>query len=154
MSDPQLSSALAPTPSAEEYTQALLGPSTQRTPGAQWVEQAVRTMWPMAKPPSVKDLAQTLDVSERHLMRVVKRETGKSLTEIRREIRMHHAKEAVVKSTTPIVQIARSFGYSTTSGFCRDFRRVFDCAPLQFRQNVKRMLATPDTGKWGAPTRV
>ncbi|MCP4499635.1 MAG: helix-turn-helix transcriptional regulator [Deltaproteobacteria bacterium] len=121
----------------DEYLVAVLASAKPDPLARSWVELTVRALWQEKKPPTVRALASSLQVSERHLMRVVGRLTGKSVSEIRREVRMHHASNAVEDSSFSIVSIARSFGYSSTSGFCRDFRRVFRCAPLEWRANQK-----------------
>lgn len=62
-------------------------------------------------------------------------EAGTSFKEIRNEVLVEAAREALSNTQIPITQIALKLGYSETSAFIRGFKKLTGKTPLQFRKS-------------------
>jgi len=65
--------------------------------------------------------------------RYFKRRTKKRFTEFVNEIRLIHAQKLLVETDKNILEIAYDCGYNSTSYFYRLFKKYYDVAPLDFR---------------------
>lgn len=89
-----------------------------------------------ALPFSVKDLAGHAAFSEFHFHRVFKAVTGESVSQCIIRLRLEAAASALVyQRKAPVTQIALDCGFSNSAHFSKAFRKAYDCAPTQFRQN-------------------
>ncbi len=80
------------------------------------------------------DIARVAHLSKYHLCRRFKNRIGMSPYEYLLNIRLNRAKELLVTTSIPVLQIAEQCGFCNQSGFMRLFRRVQGCTPLQYRK--------------------
>lgn len=88
----------------------------------------------LADPLCVSDIARVLRISPRQLQRSFRRDTGQSLMEFARLLRLKHAYEQVVHTQRALTEIAYDCGFSDASHFARCFRRHYGCSPSSVRQ--------------------
>lgn len=93
---------------------------------------------PSVRSVSLDDLARSVELSRWHLQRLLRTQTGKSLTAHVRQIRVERAAEYLEGSLLTIKEIAALTGYPHQSCFCRDFRRAFGCSAGSWRKSQKR----------------
>jgi len=83
--------------------------------------------------PSVKECGENLEMSGKYLSDLLKKETGKSITE---HIHLHiveKAKNELLNSNNPISQIAYSLGFEYPQHFSKVFKSNAGVSPKQFR---------------------
>lgn len=79
-------------------------------------------------------LAKEFNISQRHLNRVFKQETGSSITGMLQQIRIERAKHLLRETPKSIEAIALAVGFSDTSFFTRLFSRMVGNTPGSFRK--------------------
>jgi len=77
--------------------------------------------------------ASQLNISVWHLARIFKKETGESLKQHLRAVRMTKAKELLVVTTCSIKEIAASVGYNHVSDFDHHFKAAVHMRPGEYR---------------------
>ncbi|MEY4696839.1 MAG: hypothetical protein RIT14_1267 [Pseudomonadota bacterium] len=90
-------------------------------------------------PVRIGDVAEVLDVSERHLERVFKGATGQSPLQYYRLMRLKKARQKVLYSTQSITQIAHSVGYASSSPMTRHYAEAFGVYPADERRKLVGM---------------
>jgi transcriptional regulator GlxA family with amidase domain len=90
--------------------------------------------------PSLKAVAQELDLSPEHLSRTFKRVMKKSYVEYVTEIRISKAQELLKNTDLPITDIAFEVGYHSHSYFTSLYHRVTGITPRQFRDSVANIV--------------
>jgi AraC-like DNA-binding protein len=83
---------------------------------------------------SLAKVAGHLRVSEEHLARVFRQETGQTVFDFLGEIRLEKAKTYLLGSEMNVTEIARQTGFSSVSLFSRTFKRAVGTGPLAYRQ--------------------
>ena len=86
------------------------------------------------EPLSVKELATLSNYSEYYFMKLFKQYTGKSVMAFVRDKRMELAKEEFDENR--ICDVAERFGYESTSGFSRAYKRCYGECPCGSRMNA------------------
>ncbi|MEP6671080.1 MAG: helix-turn-helix domain-containing protein [Chthoniobacter sp.] len=79
------------------------------------------------------ELARAAGVSERHLHRKLRATLGLTPHELLLRTRIQSAAEALVKTSTPISEIAIAHGFCDQSAFTQQFRKRTGTTPRQFR---------------------
>lgn len=87
---------------------------------------------------AVEDLAGLVHMSASTLTRSFKRETGLSPIKYLIEIRIEKAKDLLKKSNIPITTIADRCGFSSSSHFATEFKKLTDVTPSEFREVYHR----------------
>lgn len=82
---------------------------------------------------SVEQVAAHLQLSSRHLARIFKRDTERSLLTFITEQRMKLACQHLTQSQYSIRKIAGNVGYTTSSSFIKAFLRHFGVSPTAYR---------------------
>ncbi|MEC0184685.1 AraC family transcriptional regulator [Paenibacillus peoriae] len=85
------------------------------------------------EPLSVKQIAKELQISRSHLAHVYKRETGKTISNYVRKMKINEAKKLLQHTALPLVQIGERLSYCSQSHFTESFRRATGMTPSQFR---------------------
>ena len=91
-----------------------------------------------AKALTIEKMAADLCVSRASLAAIFKEETGMSVGEHLRAIRMKRAAQLLHASHLSIAQIASAVGYARQSSFSEAFRREFGISPSKWRGKIKR----------------
>ncbi len=86
---------------------------------------------------SISDIARSVNLNPRYLGSLFKSATGKTLIEYLNEIRMKKAKELLSQTNMSIKTISESVGYNDVHTFIRNFKKVFNITPSEYRISVK-----------------
>lgn len=84
------------------------------------------------------ELAKRFSISPRHLHRVFRQETGKSITAALQHIRIERAKHMLTVTNRSVDAIATAVGFADTSFFNRLFTRLVGCSPSGYRKQGKQ----------------
>ncbi len=74
---------------------------------------------------------------EEHLARLFKRETGQTVFDFVREMRINEAKTYLLDSTLSLTKVADLCGFGSLSFFSRSFKAIIGMSPSQYRQHVQ-----------------
>lgn len=81
--------------------------------------------------------------SERQIIRLLRKHTGKSFSALLQEIRMNKALSLLKNPDIPISEISRQVGYSNAGYFNRKFKEVFTFTPEDFRKKYMTRIHDP-----------
>ena len=84
---------------------------------------------------TVNEIAKRCAVSESALYAAFKRRSDKSLGEIRTEILMKNARDALISTDAPIEEIAAQLSFSSGAYFRKCFKDYFGISPREMRKN-------------------
>ncbi len=99
-------------------------------------------------PIRIPDVAAAVDMSERNLERLFRRETGQSPLRYYRLIRLAKARQRVLYSTDSLTEIAASVGYPRSGPMARDYQLAYGVTPQGERRalmGLRGLNATPDS---------
>jgi two-component system response regulator YesN len=82
--------------------------------------------------PTIKELADAVNLSASHLRRVFKAETGVPLNQYVKSLRLQKSKELIEHTFLNIKQIMFTVGVKDKSQFSRDFKRLTGFTPTQY----------------------
>jgi AraC-like DNA-binding protein len=85
---------------------------------------------------TLTDAAAAAVLSPNYLAHLLKKDTGKTLTELVTERRMERARELLAHTALRVAEIARSVGFDDEAYFARRFRQWYDISPREFRQRA------------------
>ncbi|KRE46758.1 helix-turn-helix transcriptional regulator [Paenibacillus sp. Soil522] len=83
---------------------------------------------------SLNWIADELDMSSIYLSRVYKQQTLAAIVDVINNVRMERAKEFLLNTDWPIVDIAVKSGYTSSSYFHRMFKKSFSVTPSDYRK--------------------
>ena len=83
---------------------------------------------------SLTELAEQFHYSKPHLCTLIKQNTGVSFTELLKQIRMTRAKDYLLNTELPVLDIAEIVGYNSADHFSRVFRSTFGSSPQEYRK--------------------
>ena len=84
----------------------------------------------------VRGLAETLHISERHLRRIVRKQTGSSPLRVDTAKRLEAAKWLITGTNLPITDIAFTTDFSSLRQFNGVFKHAFNMTPRTMRRIV------------------
>jgi AraC family transcriptional activator of pobA len=82
---------------------------------------------------SLTEAAKAVAVSPNYLASLLKRETGRTFVELMTEQRMDRARELLTFTNMRISEIANAIGFDDNNYFCKRFKQMSGCTPLEFR---------------------
>lgn len=82
---------------------------------------------------SLADAAAAADLSPNYLAHLLKKETGKTFTDLVTERRMEKAQELLAHTTLRIAEVAEAVGFEDEAYFARRFRQCLKIAPREYR---------------------
>jgi len=85
---------------------------------------------------SVETLAQLCEVSSRHLSRMFKKTTGRTLGQYINEVRINRAKLLLSQPECLVKEVAFRCGFSNQSSFSQVFRKATGKTPKRFRSEI------------------
>lgn len=89
------------------------------------------------EPITLEQVSEEIGMDKFTLCKYYRRETGKTVMDSLRTIRMQRAKKLLCYSLAPISDIGKQCGYDSVSYFIKNFREETGCTPLQYRQRKK-----------------
>lgn len=96
------------------------------------IRQIINT-YTLTKNISIEEVASITDMSVRTLQRRLT-DCGLKFSELLNQARFDHAKEKLQDTQMPIIDIAKSLGYSDPAHFTRAFHRWSGVSPTEYRQ--------------------
>jgi AraC family transcriptional regulator len=88
-------------------------------------------------PPSLTELAAQVGVHPTHLARVFRQFECCTISDYIRRIRIEEARQKILCTDKPLVEIALDAGFADQTHFTRSFRRVTGMTPTEFRSIFK-----------------
>ena len=85
---------------------------------------------------SLADAAAAAALSPNYLAHLLKKETGKTFTDLVTERRMEKAQELLAHTTLRISEIAEAAGFEDGAYFARRFRQCYDVSPRDYRRKA------------------
>ena len=80
--------------------------------------------------------AAAAELSPNYLAHLLKKETGKTLTDLVTERRMEKAQELLAHTSMRIAEVAEAVGFEDEAYFARRFRQCFNLAPRDYRSRT------------------
>lgn len=93
-----------------------------------------------AEPLSVEDLTRVARMSQTSLMRTFKQVMGRSPIDHLLRLRVSRAKSLLRRSDHPVTEIAFQVGFNDSNYFARQFRRVANLSPRDYRKSMRTQL--------------
>lgn len=93
---------------------------------------------------SIPAIAKTVGLSRRQLERIFIENTGSTPAAVYQKVRMERARQLVLRTKTPLVEIAVEVGFTDASYFAKTFKKVFGQSPGALRS--RRVAATAELG--------
>jgi two-component system response regulator YesN len=90
-----------------------------------------------------QDIADYVHLSQNHLARLFKKETGMSISDYIIQERMNRAFELLQNTNLPVGEVALRVGYENYSYFLTLFRRVTDLRPSEYRARHQAQKGDP-----------
>lgn len=87
--------------------------------------------------PTISELADMCDLSNRHLMRAFTQETGETIGKVIRRYAIERAKKQLMEGDEPIGNIGLDIGFSTPASFAFAFKRSVGMLPSEFRSRQR-----------------
>ena len=92
---------------------------------------------------SLADAAAAAFLSPNYLAHLLKKETGKTFTELVTERRLERAQELLANTASRIAEVAYASGFADEAYFTRRFRQWFGMSPRAYRDSVRAFAAVP-----------
>lgn len=123
-----------------EYTQACLSSSRPDAPPLSAQTRHVLDYLNMnyMKPISLGDAASDAGISESHLCRLLKNETGETFVNILNKIRIQKAEHLIAAGTYKVYEVAELVGFSNYAYFYQVFRKLTGVTPTEYQKNRSR----------------
>lgn len=83
---------------------------------------------------NLPEVSRIFDLSEGHLSRYFRKETGKTFAQLLSEFRMKRAEKMLLYTDFSIEKIVETVGYTDKSQFYRNFKRIYGISPVKFRK--------------------
>jgi AraC family transcriptional regulator len=87
---------------------------------------------------SVSEVARVYGISERHMGRLFRDATGRTVHDYIEHVRISHAAHLLTNTMMSVKQIGFRVGYTSQASFGVAFRRVLGCPPSAYRQSLFR----------------
>ncbi|WP_065355625.1 helix-turn-helix domain-containing protein [Kluyvera georgiana] len=86
---------------------------------------------------SRESIAETFNISPGYLSRLFSRESDVKFNEYLKLARISRSKMLLTNTTMKINEVAEKCGFTDTNYFCKVFRDINDCTPLEYRRKNK-----------------
>jgi AraC-like DNA-binding protein len=100
----------------------------------------------LVNPPTLEDIGRAAGCSPFHLSRTFSAETGKTIPQYIRDLRMERAAELLKTGKYNVTEVAFEVGYSSLSHFSTAFHQTFGCCPGLYPLNTVRRPAGDSKG--------
>ncbi|MFL6672717.1 MAG: AraC family transcriptional regulator [Massilia sp.] len=95
----------------------------------------------LARDLNLTEAAAAAFLSPNYLAHLLKKETGKSFTELVTERRMERAQDLLTNTAMRIAEVARATGFTDEGYFTRRFRQRYGFSPRAFRESVRAAVS-------------
>lgn len=85
---------------------------------------------------TIANLCKLFSISPRHLSRLFKKETGRTVIDMLHEIRIDKAKTLLLETDYKVIEVALNIGYDDPSYFSKLFQRVVGCSPRTYKKTA------------------
>lgn len=99
------------------------------------------------EPIALSEVAALINITEAAFCRYFKVRTGKSYFQYLTEFRIAHACRMLLEEDKDIAQICFSSGFNNPSNFHKQFKKIVNQTPKEYRENGKKRIPLPDLGK-------
>lgn len=121
-------------------------------PGYQHLSEAAEIMAAnIEEPLSLAEVAASVRISLRQLARLSHRYFSMNPAQYYLNLRLARARELLVHSSLPIMQITIASGFQSSSHFCRAYRNLFGHPPSDERRRFRTAAAPADAANGTAP---
>ena len=86
---------------------------------------------------TLRDAAEIVYMSPKYLSRLFRENTGMGFNEYKLKVKMDQAKNMLKTTGLGIKQISAKLGYINTESFIRQFEKIVETTPTQYRKNSK-----------------
>ena len=86
---------------------------------------------------SLSDTAANVNLSVSRFRHLFKSETGMSVLQYVKTLRLQKAKELIESTPLSIKQIMTEVGIKDKSNFCRDFKKTYGLSPVKYRRGFQ-----------------
>ena len=86
----------------------------------------------LAEPPTLEEIGREVGCSPFHLSRTFSRETGMTIPQYLRKLRMERAAELLKSGKCNVTEAAMEVGYSSLSHFSQAFCQTMGCCPALY----------------------
>ncbi len=83
---------------------------------------------------SLESVSEQVHLNSSYFSALFKKSTGQGFTEYLLDLRINKAKELLVETNTPIIQIAKEIGYHDPKHFTKVFKKVCQIKPIEYRK--------------------
>lgn len=119
----------------------LLDARCYRAGGREWLQRISRLIRDhLGEELTLQQAAAAANLSPSHLAHALKRETGRTFTELLTERRMERARELLTTSSLRLTEVALASGFADESYFARRFRQWFGVSPGGYRKHCEQEL--------------
>jgi AraC-like DNA-binding protein len=106
----------------------------------------------LAEPPSLEELGKKIGCSHFYLSRIFSSQTGQTITQYLRQLRMERAAELLREGEHNVTEAALEVGYNSLSHFSAAFHEAFGCCPgLYPLATLTQQSASPKLRKGPGP---
>ncbi len=112
------------------------------------VQQAISIMLRHIEDPlPLTDIARRVTLSPRQLERLMLGHTGQSPLRLYMQLRVERARELLVTSNRPVIDVAVRAGFSSTSHFSSWYKRIYGVRPSEMRTNRRMPMRMSSGGR-------
>ena len=90
-------------------------------------------------------LAHLVNLSPSRLQHLFKAETGMSLTQYLKSLRLERSRELLETTFLSVKQIMTTAGLKNKSHFVKDFKKAYGMSPTQYRREITTFLSDKQT---------
>lgn len=85
----------------------------------------------------LKDLSDTLFLSETYVSRYIKKKCGINFVELVNMVRLEQSMEELVDTSTPVIRIAMDSGFSSVAAYNKYFKERYQMNPTDYRKKIQ-----------------
>lgn len=89
---------------------------------------------------STSDIATRFNISSSRLRHLVKDETGTSLVQYRKTLRMENARHLLESTFLNVKEIMLKVGFKDESNFVREFKKQYGLSPVKYRESYLKEM--------------
>lgn len=119
------------------HEQSAVFPTPYLSNSDEQVQALLNYMYTHCQTVTLSSLAMQFNYSDRQVIRILKKYTGKTFSQILTDIRMNKALQLLRNSSLPSARIAVLLGYSSKDYFRKVFQNTFSSDPEVFRKQLE-----------------